>query len=182
MKNNRRDFLKTVTAVGASALASNQVIAQTSHIPAVSSLLLEDDSPVVNCGDVNCSSLSVTLSYSNAAASLILQLETPGGSRIVNEGVSSNVDGQCNQWELNVGGAGGTTYDIGLVGTSINPGRYQIFVTRNISGNESVLINAAACGITFATGFSPLFVADESKHLGSINISSGGTPTIRIGA
>lgn len=187
---NRRDFLKTI-AVGAGSLTLSQTaIAQVTKtaktLPAIISLLLDDDSETVQCADVACSRFFVGMDYSNIDNnnnSIFLEVETPGGTRLVAAGQSTMAEGQCNSWELGgTDGANQGVRSVTLSGTSINPGRYQLF-GRLLTANNSNFISVSvdACGLRTGNNVSNInFPANNSVLLGSINISSGGSPTVNI--
>lgn len=181
----RRNFIKTVVAGSGSLLSSAPVLANSSAmLPSILSLLLEDDSLVIDCGDVAISGFSVEMQFSNAfTAATVLELETPGGTRVVaGFNPTSPVQADCNVWDLSFTGAElgqAGVRGINLQGTSINPGRYQIFARHGASTTPHFDLQVDAGAASAVDQSNVAMIAGVEQLIGSVNISSGGTPTVR---
>lgn len=182
---NRRKFIKTIAA-GTSALALNESVqAQvTESLPAITSLLLDDDSAMVTCSDVACASFKIDMNYVATFPFIDLQLETPGGTRLVADGANDNGMAGCNDWSWGGNNNGSIQFlNITLSDATVNPGRYQIFAKNNNTALVSMLVSATACGVedvALGLSFDVNFVANVSEQIGSINISSGGSAIVRV--
>lgn len=179
---NRRNFIKALAA-STTVLALNETMkAQTTEsLPAITSLLFDDDSAMVTCSDVACASFSVAMEYADIDINIELQIETPGGTRLIADGAVTGVGGQCNYWILgHTAGAGNQNVSVTLNDANINPGRYQIFAKHISNVFKFINISVAACGDNLGTGGNVSFDNNVSAQIGSINISSGGTTTIRV--
>lgn len=176
----RRKFIKASVA-GASLATGSSVLAQmASSVPAVNSLLLDDDSSTLECSDVNVADFSCSLSYTGAGGAVNLQLETPNGSRILADGAPATISGNCNDWAVSGTSGGLESRTINLQGMTVNTGRYPIFMTTSASVDIFVNLNARADGNEVGSSGDVQLIANEERLIGSINVSDTGQPVVRI--
>jgi len=132
--------------------------------------------------DVMCSAgISVGINWTGQDSEFDpdLEMETPGGTRIAPKALNGVIAGRCGL--MHAGDARGSNdFENISGGGPFAAGRYQIFVRNDSTSSGNFLIFASACGdgISGVTnGIDPNAIAT----LGSINLSSGGTATVRLG-
>lgn len=165
---------------GGGELLIGSVNISSGGTPVVRAIDISNPSSAPACQAVECSEFSVILNF-NDDSNLTLLLETPGGSKIENAGISTNISGRCNDWRLRFSAAESNTIALNTAsGATINPGRYPIFVRNSVSATTRFSVDVRACGV-FNTNFSRIAMdAGRTLTVGSINISNGGTPSVRI--
>ncbi len=181
---NRRHFLKAAAAGASSLTLSELAAAQADDVlPAVISLLLDDDSDVVVCNQVDCTdgiNITMQVDFPDNSAATVLELETPGGSRLVNGASPANLMGNCNEWRFsNSNGLINGEQFISLQGTTVNAGRYQIFAQRAEAARPQISLSVNVCNASANDRNNITFAANEARLLGSFSITSGGTPMVR---
>ncbi len=187
--NQRRLFMKSAI-VGAGAITFARFLpeadAQTNSVlPAVNSLLLDEG----HC-DVVCDSGGVDLKMAYMPADLNtfdldFEVLTPGGTRIAPKAQNGALQGQCglmhNGDEIFIGGSRVEEAVTVGFGSSISSGRYQLFVRPSEQkANVTVTLTIFACGNGSTAGRNMAFSNLDPVNVGSVNISSGGTPSLRL--
>ena len=178
----RRKLLKSAAAGGAIAT----VLPNSWVKPVVDMALLpaHAQTSVLTC-NVDCpDGIDIVLDWSiGTPVDLDLEVLTPGGTRIAPKLANGARVGQCglehqgDSPSSNVGNEEVTTNGSAM----LTAGRYQIFV-RNNPGNTatSFFVSVTACGNSTGAGGGGL-PGDNIFQFGSINLSSGGTATVRVG-
>ena len=178
MNKLRRKLLKN-TALG--GIVASQ-LPETWVKPTIDTALLPAHATTSGC-NVPCDrGINVEMSYDTY--SFDLEMITAGGTRIAPKSEFGVMQGQCglaHQGDF-IGSNG--VENITVSGPAmLTAGRYQLFVRSNEGNSDTMRVRVTACGQAEEGG---IFVSNISADvtnvfaLGSINLTSGGTTTIRL--
>ncbi len=177
----RRQLLKWATVFSGAAMVGSQEALSNSirAMPAITSFLLDEEQ--VTCDSVACSGINLTLQLFTQP-DLALELQTPEGLRLVNQGVPSVVNGACDSWQLSgvSGQFGSRRIESVIPTTDIGSGRYEIFVSSFQSGPRTADISVNACGASVANQKTFNLQANTPVFFGFITIDASGFVTIGL--
>ena len=190
--HSRRQFLKysLLGAAGSLAFTKFLPVAQAQvagSIPPTNYLLLDDEACSVGelCDNTN---VNIRMGFRESLENtfdLDLEVITPGGTRIAPKSENGEISGDCglqhNGDQVYSGGSFSVTESITNNPGKISPGRYQIFARPGgTNPNIQVSLSADFCGQANGNTQNFAFSNLDPVDIGSINVSNGGSASIRI--